>query len=173
MSKIPLDDLSYLTLACLQTKFLRDSFGREKLTSFMEQLSEEILNRRPEKSVSDDEKLLYTNFVLVFSESQQGSQDFWDLLITRLVSSIEKAQLQAKETGEPLFGGQETYKLIIALRMKKIQNPYLWKTLIDSVVTKLNRKELPLTIVFKLPNELNLIKLKSPKIYSILIDYIV
>ena len=69
MSKIPLDDLSYLTFTCLKTKFLRDSFGREKLTSFMEQLSEEILNRRPEKSVSDDEKLLYTNLVLVFSES--------------------------------------------------------------------------------------------------------
>ena len=57
----------------------------------MEQLSEDILKRRPEKAVSDDEKILYAKLVSIFSHCQQGSQEFWDLIISKLSIAVQKA----------------------------------------------------------------------------------
>lgn len=60
MSKVPLDDLVQITFWCNTQKGFKDMYGKEDMASFMEQLSEDILKRRPEKAGSDDEKLLYS-----------------------------------------------------------------------------------------------------------------
>ena len=63
--------------------------------------------------------------------------------------------------------------IVVALSKKKIQDQHLWSALIECIISALNKKETKLNTFIAMPTEFDRIKLKSPKLYGIFVDYIV
>lgn len=68
---------------------------------------------------------------------------------------------------------QEMFAVIHALTLRKVQNKELWKLLMQPLIRNFNEGSISLRELSSLTYDLYIIKLQSPRLYEIIVDYFI
>ena len=89
-------------------------------------------------------------------------------------NSLEKEQLALKEgsiSPHQVIQKDDIFTILHALTRRKVQNKEIWKLLIQQLVKNFSQGTVTLRELTSITQDLYIIKIQSPKLYEIIVDY--